>query len=878
MSLIDKVVQVIFRGKDEVSPVASKASESATGFAARAAAAYAIIAKGISMVADKIGASLKAFDDMNASQRKLEGTAKLLGVSQQYLNDIVAVGQQKFSLSRSVANDYAVEMAKLAINSGQAGDATKLLASFLDLGAARGLNAAQSLQAAAQSIIGIDEGTDKLFGKNPSGLFADFAEVIGRSAGKFSDQDKAAALAYATLESGLKVAGSYEAFLQSASGKQEVLNQRMMEAEASFGSALQPIRLLTMELVESLMPALGPLARILGGALAAAVVTVAKVFNIAYGSVGLLVEGLGKLTRNKAMEQWGRSAAESANTLGAKLNEAGEAAGRAIRGVDNAAKQSAAEYKVVETKRGETVLAMAKLVEDAKKREGTAHNKATDEAAAAATRLNTELINRLGKPLEVAIGLTEGAITRLGTAARQQLPVEQSQQFLTHMQGLVAASHQARDRMLGVAEGTTTAANKSKDLSREVEQFARGALDAADAFGVIDDKAKDSLNSAINIASAVSSMAKSGLSFAGVTGVIGGVASLVSSMMQGDSERRRLLRDNNTALARLSTDISGLNLNVTGEDLSKAQNALGDLSFSTKFADFIPNMNKLRTALESQGLSMKDLERISGELGINLKDKDGNFSFAAVNQLIQGLKTVQPGRVGQGFQDQLGFFKESQRIDGATGTGAIQGLLDFLRNVGGVTALDGLDANDPNALRTALRGIFTQLNNGEGVQGLGKLTGSQFMQILLGLIGDIDALGPSAPGAGGSGGTGSGTGSAGGTSGGSGGTGSGGSGSSGGASGTGTGGVPPLGPTGGEAETVQAVLRAQTVLVTDILTAHTTLHTRVAAATEGTFETLVRIEKRLASMSERGNLDALDRGLEADRYALAVQQGVGASF
>lgn len=881
MSLIDKVVQVIFRGKDEVSPVASRASESATGFAARAAAAYAIIAKGISMVADKIGASLRSFDEMNASQRKLEGTAKLLGVSQEYLADIVSVGQQKFKLSEQTANNYAIEMAKLAKNSGDASIATQLLASFLDLGAARGLNAAESLQKAAQSIVGIDEGTDALFGKNPSSLYADFAAVIERSAGSFSDQDKAAALAYATLDAGMKVAGSYEKFLQSAAGKQEVMNQRMMEAEASFGAALQPIRLLTMELVESLMPALGPLARILGGGLAAAVVTVAKVFNILYGNVGLLVEGIGKLTKSKAMEEWGRSAAQTAAGLGAKLNEAGEAAGRAILGVENTAKQSAAEYKVVEGKRAETVAAMAKLVEDAKKREGTAHTDAAKDADKAfkdylrAARETFEMLNK-------AVLSNEEVLKRLSPQLQKsydRIHIDNARQATDALRS--ATDELVKSSFAGVEVTVGTwdrLRHKIREAGFTVENAARYTIDFAQSFGALDREAASALTSVVNIGSAVKLMADKGLSFAGMTGILSGVANIVSTMMQGDTERKRLLKQNNDALDNLRRDIGGLNLRITGEDLVSAQTALQSVVGQLKGGRGAANESDVRNALYAQGLSMEDFDRIAKEFGIEVRSKSGALNVDSVKAVLDALNTVQLGKVGGRFDDQLDFFRESQDLAGEAGVTRALNLLKFLAERGNVGALAGLDLSDPTALRAQLLGVRQQLNSAEGIdeRQLGRLTGAQFNDLLVELVGLLattaaapdlgpaasaetqnrtDPVGSAAVDAMGAAGAQLPVGM----------------------------GLPSLGTidiAAGAWTTLKDVLHEQSAVVVDVLTAHTALHERVANATEGSFGQLIEVNRNLVSLiaTTAGQRDRVDRDLEASRYALAVQQGQGAAF
>jgi hypothetical protein len=854
--MAEKRVTVVIDGKEHVSDATKKADGALGGFSAKvpiwakaaalAAGAYAAISAAIRGVKDIIVDSFRAWDEAAASQRKLESSGKLLGISQEYLNKIVKVGRDEFLLSRTSANEFAVSVATLEKKAGATGTAIDLLSSILNLGAAKGLDAAQSMQALQQSLLGIDEGTDKLFGKNPSGLFDDFAKVIGRAASKFDDTDKAAALAFATLQSGIVTSGTYQQYLESAAGQQEVMNTRMTEAKVTFAEALTPIRLTTMELAGNLLPVLGPLARVIGGALAAAVVTVAKVFNTLYGVTGNVIRDLGKLTGSKAMEEWGQRSAETANRLGAQLNEAGEAAGRAIRGVDNDVKKSAAEQKIVEDRRAEMVKQMADLVEAAKMREGRAATNATRDTE----RAHRDLIRSVKETYEMLNGLVvshEDVLKRLSPSLKKAYD-------RTHID---AANEATKDIMRSTDdfvkktfEGKEIGVGAYQELSAKVRlagfsiaDAARTTLDFAQSFGVLDRESASALNSIVNMGTAIGRLA--GGDFTALPQFLGGLANVMSTLIGGDSARRQLLRENSQALTKLSRDIGAMKLNITGEDLAKAQTALSGLTFKPGIANFAGNFTALTNALAGQGLTIGDLERIAKEIGLSIRDKDGQIQFGAIEQVFSALSTTAIGRLGNNFQDQFRFFRDSQRIEGTTGAGAIGGVIDFLRNVGGVTALNGLDVSDPTALRDALRIIFTQLNNGEGVQGLGRLTGSQFMDIILGLIGDIDNLGnatgvPTSSGSVGGGDTVSGGGIS----------------------------VPT--------ETVQAVVKAMDSNVSTILTAHTTLHERIAAATEGSYAELRTVNTKLDDLIAvtAGQIDATDAKLEALRRMASLERGV----
>jgi hypothetical protein len=64
-----------------------------------------------------------------------------------------------------------------------------------------------------------------------------------------------------------------------------------------------------------------------------------------------------------------------------------------------------------------------------------------------------------------------------------------------------------------------------------------------------------------------------------------------------------------------------------------------------------------------------------------------------------------------------------------------------------------------------------------------------------------------------------------------------------------------------------------------ILTTHTTLHERVATATETSAARLESIDAKMDRLiAVSAGVDRTDEALEASRFALGVQQGRGASF
>lgn len=184
--------------------------------------------------------SVSAAQDLEGANRRLAATAKITGTDLDYLKYVAALAGDQFKLSAGMATDFAIEVAKLAAKAGDVGKAVPALGAFLDLGAARGLSAEKTLEAVRQAILGIDEGTDKLFGKNPSVIYAEFAKEIGTTAAALTDTQKAQALLNAALEDGGKVRGEFQKWLESSAGQSFLLGQETLKLKQHLGQALQP--------------------------------------------------------------------------------------------------------------------------------------------------------------------------------------------------------------------------------------------------------------------------------------------------------------------------------------------------------------------------------------------------------------------------------------------------------------------------------------------------------------------------------------------------------------------------------------------------------------------------------------------------------------
>jgi TolA-binding protein len=738
------------------------------------------------------------------------------------LRKSIELGRKEFGLSEQVATDLAITTGKYATRAGDATLQNKLLAAALDLGAASGLDAAASMEALEQGLRGQDEGFDKLLGKNPSSIWKEFADANGLAVGKMTDTEKRMAELTAVVEAGGMVMGSYAARIETGAGKSEKLNQAIEEQKKQFGQAIQPLRIFVTQGLINLVDVLGRAALAFGRVVNAIGVGFTGAVEFARSKVGGLVAGIGKLTGNKELEAWGRTQADAFTDFLVQMDKlekkyllTGDAA------TDSASKQDAAVKKVQSTTK-----AAAETTEQQLDRLG----KAVDA--------------KLGKPLELAIGMTEGAIRRLGDSAREQLPPEKAEQFAAHMQTLADRAEEVRARLSdtssAIGEGTT----KGGDLVKQVIGVARAGLDAAQAFGVINASAASTLTSVINMGEGLHRV--SGGDLTAIPGIIASAVNLIAQLTS-DGGRRRLITDNTRALDRLRTEMGNLSLDVTGETFGKIEDTLREVLPNLQGGRGARNTTDLINALARRGLSMNDIKKLADQLGIKIFSESGALSVDGLRQLFQAMGLVEIGQFGQDFQSQrqstLSGFDVNQTTD--------VGQIGALGQLGGQfsSALKGIiDVNDLAGSRARLSALFARLNAG-GVSAaeLGGLTGTEFLDFITDVIGRIDRLNPT------TGGTTTGSGVTVGTVGG------------------GTVTVP--------AESIQSVIGAMNANLGSILTTHTTLHERVATATETSAARLESIDAKMDRLiAVSAGVDRTDEALEASRFALGVQQGRGASF
>jgi hypothetical protein len=181
-------------------------------------------------------------DALRLSMLRLDGASRITGISLDFLQRISRQTQEGFRLSAVQANDLTASAAKVAGKTGELNQAGPFLAAWLNVAAAQGMGASQALDALNITLRGQDEGLDKLFQKNPSVIWKEYAVSIGTTVGKLTEAQKWQAIVNATMEASVKVGDAYNRFLDTAAGKATILANANERFQASLGRVFEPLR------------------------------------------------------------------------------------------------------------------------------------------------------------------------------------------------------------------------------------------------------------------------------------------------------------------------------------------------------------------------------------------------------------------------------------------------------------------------------------------------------------------------------------------------------------------------------------------------------------------------------------------------------------
>ncbi|MGE0554683.1 MAG: hypothetical protein AB7R55_14740 [Gemmatimonadales bacterium] len=747
----NRVVRIVLQAVDQSSKIISGAESRIVGLGNKAKAAFGELktflssrlfqAAAFAGIVAGLKRSWEEADRFEASVRKLGGTAKLTGVPLEFLQRVAKDAKDAFKLSSEQSNEFAAALARLTGKADRLPETGDALRALLDVAAARGLNAEQALTAIGQAILGIDEGTDKLFDKNPSVIYQEWADRAGLAAGKLTDTEKAQALLDEVLRGGELTRGAYLQFLETAAGQAQQLANNNQDLAVKFGLATSGLR-------DKLYPAFTLLANILG------------VLVNAFQSLGLVVQyfvtdvldgfaGLGK-TLGKLLTGDFKGAFQAAKDTMQDFRENAATVTFGLKEIWKGAEQTTTGIVLEQTEKRTT----------ARTEESEAATKLAKEQADELVKLNDELAAKL---LQIDHGLTEDQAKEMvrrariltGQSANMVDTLVDGYKLLNDYNTILAAGFDktltpaikrteitvgdlAGGLKTDIPDGSDKAKGKLKEVGatdKEIGHAKDAVLGVGEALGGAAEQGQRATEKALALASALSAAAGDPTALVGAIGSAAGLfASIFSSAAA--SESKKVIEANTRSIEENTRRIGDLlTLNQPGSRVVGVQKVLSEFLAG---AGDRPRLSEaeLGRLLLANSLSAADLEEVAKTLGIDLRP-GGRLNAAAIRQLIDQIVKAEPGRIEQTYGGQRRF------ISTAVATGAISADEEFGRLLGLAgdsaisAALGGLDVESQrDQALAALRQLVLDLNTGVlGAGDLGGLTGSEFLELLTDLIG-----------------------------------------------------------------------------------------------------------------------------------------------
>lgn len=254
---------------------------------------------------------------------------------------------------------------------------------------------------------------------------------------------------------------------------------------------------------------------------------------------------------------------------------------------------------------------------------------------------------------DLLAGLLTQAQERLGAS---EATTEEEEKLRDVIKEIVKLLGQAKGEQKDLGdEAKKEAERRFRDLQQTVSlvrEAADGAVDLANAFGLVNDETAELLEnltqigtSAATLVAAIGSGNIAGIVSGGI-GLLGGIAQMLGGgESPAEEARRRLVAENTQALEELRAAVNDLRgtLDISGRDFAALLQALtvspiligqdlGQEAFIERLADF--------------GLTLGDAERIAKEFGITLLDSEGRVIPEAVGQLIEALQLFEGELVG----------------------------------------------------------------------------------------------------------------------------------------------------------------------------------------------------------------------------------------
>lgn len=297
-------------------------------------------------------------------------------------------------------------------------------------------------------------------------------------------------------------------------------------------------------------------------------------------------------------------------------------------------------------------------------------------------------------------------------------------------------------------EQNAEAAGKNREqIEESVESgiaLARSFIDIAQATGIMDAKTASTLNSVLNMATAISRM---GVDPAGgVIGIIGGLANLITSWGSSATEKeRRAVMDKLAMAIRANTE--ALKIGTTGATMAGTSAAItAALPFAAQGTSRVAFFQELA----SRNISKEDFLALAEQMGFgDIFETKDEQAFAAALRAFQSKLASTPIKAGQTFGEQIGSIREIGELTGASETDILSQISDLAAGMspalrealfGGAAGLGtgGLTtAEGRAAARQQLIDVLKSLapgGAGIGQEQLGGLTPAELIEAIKSLL------------------------------------------------------------------------------------------------------------------------------------------------
>lgn len=320
----------------------------------------------------------------------------------------------------------------------------------------------------------------------------------------------------------------------------------------------------------------------------------------------------------------------------------------------------------------------------------------------------------------------EAVEKRIGELEERKTELMQNQLTTDKNRAAVEAQNEAKAKV-----AATRVHHDAEEQVKLITSAVRGALQLAEAFGLVGDATAKVLTDILTLANDLPALAKAisalqagkGSTAAVVASalpVVGALAGLVSGLFGGDSAeeqaRKEALRQNTAAITKLSNTVGELGLSgVTGEQFAKASQVVtavlqpdrffhaghGRITDSNFQAPGVDNAG-INAFLKSQGTSRQELQDLATSLGLHTDflSKDINVLRASFEALDKALKATQLTEFAHTFAGQLDALRlQEQAFNITDPTQKLADLRDLVSQTG----------TDPEALKARQADLEAQL-------------------------------------------------------------------------------------------------------------------------------------------------------------------------